>query len=93
MYNEFIVQNFISFGYNFTYHSQDRGFLEVFGPKGLNLSLNKISTQINNTQTGLPYHYALFIFVGVLFSILLLIKQNLFFEIFFILALVFNKKI
>jgi NADH-ubiquinone oxidoreductase chain 5 len=95
MYNEFLIQNFISFGYNFTYKSQDRGFLETFGPHGLFLSINSISRRLNKIQTGFPYHFPLFIFVGFCLIIFILFNSFLYFEILLILYIYFqaiNKK-
>jgi NADH-ubiquinone oxidoreductase chain 5 len=85
MYNEFLIQNFISFGYNFTYKSQDRGFLETFGPRGLFLSINNFSKKLNKMQTGFAYHFSLFIFVAFFFIIFILFNSFLYFEIILIL--------
>ena len=57
MYNEFIVQYFLSLGYGVTYKSVDRGFLEVFGPTGVAKSLDSVTQQITFWQNGLPYNY------------------------------------
>ena len=57
VYNEFIVQNFLSLGYGVTYKSVDRGFLEVFGPSGIAKSLDSVTRQISLGQSGLPYNY------------------------------------
>jgi len=89
MYNEFFIQTFISFGYNFTYSSQDRGFLEVFGPSGLKISILKLSTKLNQFHTGFAYNYALFIIFGVFFFILNFFQNFIYLEIIFILILTF----
>jgi len=87
MYNEFIIQNFISLGYNFTYQSQDRGFLEIFGPKGLNSVINNISLKINKIQTGLAYHYSVLIFFGFLTILVLITGNSLYIELYLILLI------
>ena len=88
MYNEFLIQTFITFGYNFTYKSQDRGFLEIFGPKGLNSLITTISLNINKIQTGLSYHHSLFIFSGFLINTLILFMNfSIYFELYLILLI------
>jgi len=87
MYNEFIIQNFISLGYNFTYQSQDRGFLEIFGPKGLNLWINNLSLKLNKIQTGLAYHYSVLIFFGFLTILVLITGSSLYIELYLILLI------
>jgi len=85
MYNEFIVQSFITLGYNFTYSSQDRGFLEIFGPTGLSSSIFRLSTKLNKIQTGFPYHQALFIISGFFLLIFLFIGNYFGFELILVL--------
>ena len=88
MYNEFLIQTFITFGYNFTYKSQDRGFLEIFGPKGLNSLITTISLNINKIQTGLSYHHSLFIFLGFLINTLIFFMNfSIYFELYLILLI------
>jgi len=88
MYNEFLIQTFITFGYNFTYKSQDRGFLEIFGPKGLNSLITNISLNINKIQTGLSYHHSLFIFLGFLITTLIFFMNfSIYFELYLILLI------
>jgi len=87
MYNEFIIQNFISLGYNFTYQSQDRGFLEIFGPKGLNLWITNLSLKLNKIQTGLAYHYSVLIFFGFLTILVLITGSSLYIELYLILLI------
>nr|YP_010032394.1 Nad5 [Schizocladia ischiensis]QOW07608.1 Nad5 [Schizocladia ischiensis] len=65
-YNEGISQNFLDFGYHFTYKAIDRGFIEMLGPFGLsNLSLAQ-GARVVSWQTGMLYHYAFVIVAGML---------------------------
>jgi NADH-ubiquinone oxidoreductase chain 5 len=57
LYNELIVQHFLTVGYKFTYKSIDRGFLEIFGPTGLANNIESLSIGIGKRQNGLPYNY------------------------------------
>ena len=86
IYNEFIIQYFLSSGYTFSYKSIDRGFLEAFGPQGISKNLNAIATILLTSFTGLPYTYTrsiVFSFLYVLFFIFGL-SLHLPFEILFL---------
>ena len=89
--NEFIVQYFIALGYAFAYKSSDRGILEIFGPTGLSLNVNKLSLYISSTFTGLPYHYIHSIFFSFIYIIFVLIALcfNTPFEIIVLIILLF----
>jgi len=64
VYNEYIGQNLLSFGYHISYKTIDRGLIEIFGPMGLStLVLNKANL-MRSLQTGFIYHYAFFILIG-----------------------------
>lgn len=73
IYNHFIVKNILSFGYNVSFKSLDRGLFEYLGPLGIVRSLAVITNKVSKLQTGLIYHYAFSIIIGVTFFILLFI--------------------
>ena len=73
LYNEFINQFFLNFGYFVSYKSIDRGFIEMVGPFGLSKTVLTNSKQMSNLQTGNVYDYALGMFVGLL-SIILIVE-------------------
>jgi NADH-ubiquinone oxidoreductase chain 5 len=73
IYNNFIIKNILQFGYNISFKILDRGLFELLGPLGIVRSLTIISKKISNLQTGLIYHYAFMIILGVTFIILLFI--------------------
>nr|BCY16101.1 NADH dehydrogenase subunit 5 [Trachynema groenlandicum] len=57
VYNDFITQNLLDFGYHFTYKTIDRGLIESLGPFGLS---NVLIAQVNNSRawhSGYLYHY------------------------------------
>jgi len=64
IYNEFINQNCLTFGYQTTYKIIDRGIIEMLGPYGLSNLVYSNSLAIRKFQTGIVYHY---IFVLLIF--------------------------
>lgn len=73
IYNHFIVKNILNFGYNVSFKTLDRGLFELLGPLGIVRILKVITTKVSSLQSGLIYHYALTIVLGVTFFILLFI--------------------
>ena len=64
IYNEFIVQSFLSFGYHISYKTIDRGIIEILGPMGLSHLVSKKAYTLHKMQTGFLYHYAFLMLVG-----------------------------
>jgi len=79
VYNEYLNQVFLKFGYHVSYKTIDRGFIEMVGPFGLSKTVFKKSQSLSNLQTGSVYDYALWMFVGVLVLILGFIFGKVFF--------------
>jgi NADH-ubiquinone oxidoreductase chain 5 len=67
IYNEFIIQYFLSLGYLFSYKALDRGFLEIFGPTGISKNLETTTRVISLSQIGLPYAHLRQIVFGIIF--------------------------
>ena len=90
IYNEVLIQHFLSLGYTFTYKSLDRGFLEILGGSGFGLGLTNITKTIINFQNGLPFNYLRSLVMGVIciafFGLLLIC--NVPFEILFFILLI-----
>lgn len=64
IYNEFISQNILDFGYHFTYKTIDRGLIESLGPFGLsNVLLDQVQ-QSRAWHSGYLYHYLIIIVWG-----------------------------
>ena len=80
-YYSLIINFFLSIAYNFTNLLLDRGYLQLFGPLGLNFIVYYISNIFTSIQTGLIYNYAFVMFIGLIFfmSIILIIPINFFF--------------
>ena len=51
----------------------DRGLIELIGPLGVVRGLKILTNKISNLQSGLIYHYALTMILGVVFFIILFI--------------------
>jgi NADH-ubiquinone oxidoreductase chain 5 len=65
VYNEYIVQSFLSFGYHISYKTIDRGFIELLGPFGFSKLISVKAGMLQKLQTGFLYHYALVILVSI----------------------------
>ncbi len=71
--NEYVIQLVYDISYNITFKKLDRGLLEYLGPHGLSLSILSISKNVSKLQTGILYHYAFIILIGLTLYISLII--------------------
>jgi len=69
VYNEFIVKSFMSFGYNISFKTLDKGTFEILGPYGISTSIQEWVKQLKKLQSGFLYHYALIMLIGITFFI------------------------
>jgi len=71
VFNEFVVQYLVKFGYTISYKIIDKGIIELLGPMGLSSTFTKQSHKFASLQTGFLYHYTFLILVGstLLFSL------------------------
>jgi len=69
MYNEFIVQHFLSLGYVLTYKKMDRGFLDMFGPNGASHFFRRLENRINHKLNSYPHHYPMWMVQGFFFLV------------------------
>jgi NADH-ubiquinone oxidoreductase chain 5 len=74
VYNEFISQTALSFGYFISYKTIDRGIIEMLGPWGLSKTVLSQTSILSRLQTGLVFDYSLWMFFGVLLMILLVVS-------------------
>ena len=96
IYNDFIVQKFLDFGYNISFKTLDRGIIEVIGPFGIVKTIGNLTKLITNLQSGYIYHYAFIMFTGMTLFISLISLSSYISSIFditlyfiFMLALIF----
>lgn len=63
LYNNLIVKPLLVFSHNVSYKVLDRGYIELFGPKGLtSLFVHFGARQVSDMQSGWVYNYAFSIF-------------------------------
>jgi proton-translocating NADH-quinone oxidoreductase chain L len=82
VYNEFINQIVLNLGYYKTYKLLDRGVIEKLGPFGLMNFFYNNALKINFLQTGLIYHSALVMLIGII-SLFMVVGFFSFFNVFF----------
>ena len=67
VYNDWIGKPGLSFGYNVSFKSIDKGVLEILGPFGITAGVQKLVAQTREVQSGLIYHYAFVMLLGLTF--------------------------
>ena len=75
VYNHF-AKALILIGYRFTFKSLDKGALELLGPLGISSLVSKIAQQTKKLETGMVYHYAVSILIGLTLVISGLVISN-----------------
>ena len=66
VYNEYVVQGALNFGFQTSYKAVDRGLIEMLGPYGISHSIYNTSLNISRMQSGYLYHYAFVMLFGVI---------------------------
>jgi NADH-ubiquinone oxidoreductase chain 5 len=66
LYNEYINKKLLLFGYFISFKGIDKGIVEMFGPYGFATTFTTLSKRASNLQTGLIYHYAFVMLIGIL---------------------------
>ena len=65
VYNDFFVKKALSFGYEVSFKTLDKGIIEILGPYGISHTFQKLSRQMSKIQSGFVYHYALTMLIGL----------------------------
>jgi NADH-ubiquinone oxidoreductase chain 5 len=78
IYNEYISQQILYFGYFISYKIIDRGIIEMLGPFGLSKTVLAKSTFLTRFHSGAVYDYSLWMFVGLIFLLLIFEFWDLF---------------
>ena len=65
VYNDFIGYKALDFGYQTSFKTLDKGVFEVLGPFGISVLLQNITNYISKLQSGMIYHYALVMLLGL----------------------------
>jgi NADH-ubiquinone oxidoreductase chain 5 len=77
LYNEFISQNALIFGYTYSFLTVDRGLLERIGPSTITSAASSLTYRMKAIQTGSIFHYLSYILSFIIFAFLLSVKQVL----------------
>lgn len=70
IYNELFIIFFFNFGYNFTFKTIDKGFLEIFGPYGISKSIFNLTFELKKMHIGQAYYYAYFMSFFLIISLI-----------------------
>ena len=65
VYNDFISENALKFGYNISFKTLDKGSFEILGPSGISQTFLKLTQYFSQLQSGLIYHYAVIMLLGL----------------------------
>ena len=65
VYNDFFVKPALSFGYQVSFKTLDKGMIEILGPYGIALTFQSLSQQMKKIQSGFIYHYAFTMLLGL----------------------------
>ena len=87
LYSEIIYQRVLFLSYNPLYAIFDKGIYNILGPRLLTNTLEKLSVNVSEIQTGFFYHYALIFLISL--TILIIISSFEFFNLFIILFILF----
>lgn len=69
VYNAYIVNPILLFGYDISLKTLDKGVFEHLGPYGLAVSFRSLAKQVSHIQSGFVYHYALVMLIGLILFI------------------------
>jgi len=69
VYNDFIGQNHLDFGYRVSFKTLDKGCFEILGPYGISFLFQNLTRYLSKLQSGMIYHYAVVMLLGVILLI------------------------
>ena len=72
VYNDFISENALRFGYTISFKTLDKGSFEILGPSGLAYTFLNLTSFLSKLQSGMVYHYAVVMLLGLTFLISLI---------------------
>lgn len=65
VYNDYISGIVLNFGYTISFKTLDKGSFEILGPSGIALTVSKLTTYFTRLQSGMIYHYAVVMLLGL----------------------------
>lgn len=69
VYNDFIAQKNLDFGYRIGFKTLDKGVFEILGPYGIKRVFENLTRYYSRLQSGMIYHYAVVMLLGVILLI------------------------
>jgi len=72
VYNDFLSENALKFGYTISFKTLDKGAFEILGPSGIAHSFLNVAHYLSRLQSGLIYHYAVVMLLGIVIMITLI---------------------
>ncbi len=69
IYNDFVGQGGLDFGYTVSWKRLDKGCFEVIGPYGVGQAFPMWSRHVSRLQSGVIYHYAVVMLLGLTLAI------------------------
>ena len=68
-YNDVFGRKALDFGYSVSFKRLDKGCFEIIGPHGIVSSISQVTRQSRVLQSGMVYHYAYTMLIGLVFFI------------------------
>jgi len=65
VYNDYLAHPSLSFGYEVSFKTLDKGAIEILGPYGIAHTMRQLVKQVSSIQSGFVYHYALIMLIGL----------------------------
>ena len=65
VYNDYLSQNALRFGYHISFKTLDKGSFEILGPSGIASTFLNITKYLSKLQSGMIYHYAVVMLLGL----------------------------
>lgn len=98
VFNDFISENALRFGYLISFKTLDKGIFEILGPSGIAQSFMNLAQYFSRLQSGLIYHYAVVMLLGIvilitsisLWEFLEILLDNRFYFVYLISFLFYN---
>ena len=65
VYNDYISQTALTFGYTISFKTLDKGSFEILGPSGIANTFLTLTKYMSRLQSGMIYHYAVVMLLGL----------------------------
>ena len=66
VYNDYISQVALNFGYTISFKTLDKGSFEILGPSGIASTALNLTHYFSRLQSGMIYHYAVVMLIGLI---------------------------